>query len=264
MLHAIGITVSLARKPVLHGIDFQARPGELTVIVGPNGSGKTTLLRAITGDLDHGGSVRLNGQDIDALAPWQLAAMRGVLPQATPLSFPFTVREIVRMGAEAGLHAARRDLPERALAAVDLAGFAGRLYQELSGGEQQRAQLARVLAQVWAPVTEGAPNWLFLDEPVSSLDIGHQMTVMRLIADYARRGGGAVAVMHDLNMTALFADRIALISGGRLLALGRPREVLTDEALLAAYGCPLRVNCAPPSPALFVLPHSAALAADPV
>lgn len=264
MLETRNISVALSGKQVLHGVDFHARPGELTVIAGPNGSGKTTLLRALTGDIDHGGSVRLNGQDVRKMAPWELAALRGVLPQASSLAFPFTVREIVRLGAEAGLHSARRDLPEQALAAVDLASFAGRMYQELSGGEQQRVQLARVLAQVWQPVTEGAARWIFLDEPVASLDIGHQLVIMRLVSDFVRRGGGAVAVMHDLNLSAMFADRIALMADGRLLALGAPHTVLTDENLLAAYGCPLRVNHRPENAALFVLPHSAAAEAPPV
>jgi iron complex transport system ATP-binding protein len=260
-LQANGITVSLGRKEVLHGIDFTARAGELTVIVGPNGSGKTTLLRAVTGDLPHGGAIRLNGQDIDRLHLWQLAQRRGVLPQQSALSFPFTVREIVRMGLEAGAHAGRRSLPDQALAAVGLSGFSGRFYQELSGGEQQRVQLARVLCQVWEPMLDDAPCWLLLDEPVSSLDIGHQLAVMRLAKDYASRGGGVVAVMHDLNMTALFADRVALIAQGRLLAAGSPRDVLTDVNLLRAYDCPLRMNHIPGEGSVFVLPHSAAVAA---
>ena len=98
-----------------------------------------------------------------------------------------------------------------ALARVDLAGFEGRMYQELSGGEQQRVQLARVLCQVWTPVAEGRARYLFLDEPVSSLDIGHQLSVMRLARDFAARGGGVVAVMHDLNLTSMFADQVVMM-----------------------------------------------------
>ncbi|HDR28373.1 ATP-binding cassette domain-containing protein, partial [Rhodovulum sp.] len=125
MLEATDITVRLGRREILHGVDFRARPGELTAIVGPNGSGKTTLLRALTGDLSQDGRVRLNGQDLSSLRPWVLAGLRGVLPQATPLAFPFTVAEVVRLGLMGGIEAAEADLVPKALARVGLAGFEG-------------------------------------------------------------------------------------------------------------------------------------------
>ena len=204
-MKATGITVRRGRRTTLHAVDFNARPGELTVIVGPNGSGKTTLLQALTGDIPHGGAVSLNGRDTARMTPWDLAAIRAVLPQAAHLAFPFTVIEVVRLGLAAGLAAGRDDVPLRALERVDLAGYANRFYQELSGGEQQRAQLARVLTQVWDPVADGAPHWLFLDEPVSSLDIGHQLSVMKLARDFAR----AVTEKDDpLALWAFFADAL--------------------------------------------------------
>lgn len=255
-LTASDIRVELGRKPILKGIDFSAEAGQFTAIVGPNGSGKTTLMRAMTGEISCRGNLSLNGHDMRGLRPDQLARMRAVLPQATVLAFPFTVAEVVRIGLD--VRKERADsLIVAALSAVDLPGFSGRYYQELSGGEQQRVQLARVLVQVWQPVTEEGPRWLFLDEPVSSLDIAHQLTVMRLAADYARRGGGVIAVMHDLNLTAMFADRIALLMQGLVLAQGTPSEVLTDDTLSHAYGCRLRVN-AVPQQGIWVLPHAAA------
>ncbi|WP_323010128.1 heme ABC transporter ATP-binding protein [Paracoccus sp. (in: a-proteobacteria)] len=255
-LLATDISVSLGRKQILHQVSVEARAGEITAIVGPNGSGKTTLMRGLTGELACRGRITLNGRDIADMSPEELARCRGVLPQAGALSFPFTVAEVVRIGVEARGERADALVPA-ALAAVDLPGFSGRLYQELSGGEQQRVQLARVLAQVWQPVDQAGPHWLLLDEPVSSLDIAHQLTVMRLAADYARRGGGVVAVMHDLNLTALFAQKLVLMTAGRVLCQGRPDEVLTDAALSGAYGCRLRVNTVPDS-GIWVLPHAAA------
>ena len=194
------------------------------------------------------------GADIARLSPPELAGMRAVLPQASALAFPFTVHEVVRLGLQSG-HSTAPSV-EAALAAVDLPGFGGRFFQELSGGEQQRVQLARVLAQVWMPVVERRARWLFLDEPVASLDIGHQLTVMRLARDYARRGGGVIAVMHDLNLTAMFADRVVLLHQGRVLGAGPPAEVIRDDLLAAAYGCGLRVGVAP-GEGPFVLPQSA-------
>lgn len=256
MLKSENITVGFARREVLHNVAFQARPGALTAIVGPNGSGKTTLLKAVTGEIAHSGSVTLNGLNIATARPWELAAIRGVLPQATPLAFPFTVSEVVRLGLSAGLAAEHTHVVAAALSRVDLGDYGGRFYQELSGGEQQRVQLARVLAQIWEPVTAGKANWLFLDEPVSALDIAHQLQVMQIARDFADAGGGVVAVMHDLNLTAMFADEVALISGGRILKQAAPDQVLTNDLLSRAYHCALRVNTAP-SGGTFLLPHVA-------
>lgn len=256
-LDAVDITVKLGRTPILHGIGFCAKAGEVTAIVGPNGSGKTTLLRAITGDLTFGGTVRLNGKNTSRMRPWELSAIRAVLPQTAVLAFPFTVAEVVRLGVQAGVCDRDSDAPMAALSQVRLARYADRFYHELSGGEQQRVQLARVLAQVWRPVVKGAPRWLLLDEPVASLDIANQLEVMEIARSYASAGGGVVAVMHDLNLTAMFADHVAILSGGQCLAAGRPKQVMTDSILSQAYGCALRVNTPPPHSATYVLPHAA-------
>ncbi|WP_425049732.1 heme ABC transporter ATP-binding protein [Psychromarinibacter sp. S121] len=259
MLEAVGIEVALAGTPVLKGVDFAARAGEVTVIAGPNGSGKTTLLKAMTGEVAYAGSVTLEGADVTSMKGWELAMRRGVLPQAAQLSFPFTVLEILRLGLQAGRMARRADMPVAALERVGLSGFEGRFYHDLSGGERQRVQLARVLLQVWEPVADGRPSWLLLDEPVSALDIGHQLEVMEIARDYARRGGGVVAVMHELNLTAMYADRVALLHGGRMAMQGAPREVLTDEMLSRVYGCRVRVNAVPDGPVPFVLPQAAGI-----
>ena len=257
MLEAKGITISFGRRRVLDRVDFRAEAGALTAIVGPNGSGKTTLLRAITGEIPAGGQIILNGDDISRLSPIALARCRAVLPQAGNVAFPFTVLELVRLGLTAGVAGRETDrLPDAALERVGLSGHGGRFVHELSGGERQRAQLARVLVQIWEPVLGGVPRWLLLDEPVSSLDIGHQLIVMQIAQDYARDGGGVVAVMHDLNLTAMFADRVALLAEGRARAVGAPAEVLTDTALSACYGCPLRINTPPPAGGPWLLPQA--------
>lgn len=256
MIDARNIEVTLGRRRVLTGLDFQARPGEVTAIVGPNGSGKTTLVRALTGELGFAGDLRINGADPATLRPWEMAQRRGVLAQAVQMSFPFTVFEVVRLGAEAGGHAghAATALTRAALARVDLAGYEGRHYQELSGGEQQRVQLARVLAQVWEAAGQHGPRWLFLDEPVSALDVGHQLQVMRLARDYAREGGGVVAVMHDLNLTAMFADHVVLMEAGQVAAAGPADRVMRPDILSRVYGCRLNVVSAANEPRLLVVP----------
>lgn len=257
MFSAENIAVTLGRRDILRGVDMQAQAGHVTAIVGHNGSGKTTLLRALTQDIGYSGRVLLDGRDIAEMKGWELASRRAVLPQASRVAFPFTVLEVVRLGLLTGAAGADDSLPSKALARVGLAGFDGRFYQELSGGEQQRVQLARVLCQVWEPVTGGAPRWLLLDEPVSSLDIGHQLQVMEIATAYARAGGGVIAVMHDLNLTAMFADHVVLLADGRCITSGPPSSVFTDQTLSTAYGCRLRVNTTPGDRATFLLPHTA-------
>jgi iron complex transport system ATP-binding protein len=263
MISARDISVSIGGKRILHDVSIEASAGAVTAIIGPNGSGKTTLLKALSGELAHDGAVRINGRSLVELKPWQAAAMRAVLPQAASLSFPFTVREVVGLGltnARPGiLPGEEHNLPERALSRVGLAGYGGRLYQELSGGEQQRVQLARVLCQVWAPVFEGEPRYLLLDEPVSSLDIKHQLAIMRIARDFAARGGGVVAVLHDLNLTAMFADHVVAMHRGRVAAAGPAGELLTDDLLETVFECALKVGLPPAGGTPFVLPQSIAV-----
>jgi iron complex transport system ATP-binding protein len=260
MIEARGLSVSIGNKRIVTDIDLDIRPGEVAAIVGPNGSGKTTVLRALAGDLPYSGSATINGREISRLKPWETASLRAVLPQATTLSFPFTVREVVKLGLLGGrsrVLPGDERLPDRALARVDLEGFAARFYQELSGGEQQRVQLARVLCQVWAPVLEGSPRYLLLDEPVSNLDIKHQLAIMNIAREFTRRGGGVVAILHDLNLTAMYADRIYVLHRGRLAAAGSPREVLSDDLISSVFECRLKVGALPKEGMPFVLPQSA-------
>lgn len=256
-LIASDIHVSYGCRQAVCGVSLTATAGQVTAIVGPNGSGKSTLLGAITASLPYQGQVCLNGTDIKAMKPWDLAAQRAVLPQASQLAFPFTVIEVVRLGLQTGTAGDRPEVPMAALTRVGLAHYANRCFQELSGGEAQRVMLARVMAQVWAPVENGRPRWLLLDEPVSSLDIAHQLQVMDVARGFARAGGGVIAVMHDLNLTALYADRVAILAEGRSIAFGTPQEVLTDSILSKAYGCSLRVSAPPPADIPYILPHAA-------
>ncbi|MHA7776701.1 heme ABC transporter ATP-binding protein [Roseibium sp. M-1] len=238
------VSVSAGRTRIVHDLSFEARAGRMLAIIGPSGSGKTTLMRAMTGETAYAGSINLAGYEVRGLGPEVLAAMRGVLPQASAISFPLNVMEVVGLGLT-GLRADRRLRQQRiaeALAKVGLSGFEGRGYQDLSGGEQQRVQLARVLCQVWEPLPQdGPPRWLFLDEPVSSLDIKHQVQIMKLAAGYAKRGGGVIAVMHDLNLTAAFADDVLVMRSGERLAFGARDVVMTAELLSEAYDFPLEI-----------------------
>jgi len=237
--------VTIGKTPIVKDISFQAEAGEFLAIIGPSGSGKTTLLKAITGELAFTGDIHLAGRCVSHLSPDAMAEMRGVLPQISQISFPLSVSEVVGLGIinALGRRTNRARRVAEALFKVGLSGFEGRIYQDLSGGEQQRVQLARVLCQVWEPVSEeGPPRWLFLDEPVSSLDIKHQYQIMQLAADYAARGGGVVSVMHDLNLTMVFADKVLAMKQGHLLAHGNRADIMRPELLSEAYDFPLRIS----------------------
>lgn len=252
--------ISLSDRPILRSVNMTAGTGQLTAIIGPNGSGKTTLMRALTAELSPiRGNILMNGADVAGQTAQELARQRAVLPQQSALGFPFTAAEVVRIGLDPWPIGPdlKAQLIRETLFRVGLPDHAGRFWQDLSGGEQQRVQLARALAQLWAPRTSSVPRWLMLDEPVSSLDIAHQLAVMQLAADHAAGNGGTIAVMHDLNLTAMFAHHVVLLKGGQVLAEGSPDQVLTDTLLEQAYGCRLRVRCSP-SAGVWLLPQSAA------
>ncbi|MEP4980544.1 heme ABC transporter ATP-binding protein [Ascidiaceihabitans sp.] len=255
MLTAKNLCVQYGAKTIIQNLNFTAQPAEITAIVGPNGSGKTTLLRALTAEVPYNGSIELNTHDISKTPAWQLASHRAVLSQATTLSFPFQAIEVVRMGLQTR-SAKHKQLAVTALHCVGLAGFETRYYQELSGGEQQRVQLARVLCQVWHPVENGTPRWLFLDEPVSSLDIGHQLMVMQIAQDFAKAGGGVIAVMHDLNLSAMFAQTVVLMNDGRITGQGAPADILTDRLLSTSYQSEIRTCLPPKQDGWYVLPQA--------
>ncbi|WP_333817359.1 heme ABC transporter ATP-binding protein [Tabrizicola sp.] len=261
MLEIRNLSVRLGRRPVLQDVTLSTRPGELLAICGANGAGKSTLLKAVLEEVPAQGTIRLNGHEVGKSRPEALAPQRAVLPQDTDVAFSFTLAEVVAMGREAGDFATRPEVDRLALAAVGLQGREGDDFRTLSGGERQRGHLARALAQVWEPVGPQGPRWLMLDEPVASLDLGHQLKVMQLARSFADAGGGVVAIMHDLNLSAMFADRMAFLVDGQLAAIGTPEQVMQEPLLERAYGCRISLNGAPPA-GPWLLPQNCAPVAD--
>ncbi|MBM7330920.1 ATP-binding cassette domain-containing protein, partial [Agrobacterium sp. S2] len=172
------------------------------------------------------------------------------------LAFPFTALEIVRMGAVAQGSRAPEEQARRALAKAGLRGFEQRSYNMLSGGEQQRVQFARALAQVPNPVENGEARALFLDEPTASLDIGHQIAVLETARDFASGGGLVLAILHDLNLAAEFADQLIVMHGGRVTASGPSLETISDETIARVYGIGGVVGRLPARHIPYVLPQS--------
>lgn len=247
MLAASEISVLRRGRTLLDRVSLTLRPGEFTALLGQNGAGKSTLLHVLSGALvPESGRVTLDGRPLSAYSRAALARRRAVLPQTSSVTFPVTVAEIVQMGrsAHAGITRSSEDaaIARAALAAVDLAGFAARLFPSLSGGERQRVQLARVLAQIWTEKAEGAARFLLLDEPTNHLDLAHQLRLLRFAQGAAQRNLGLLAVLHDPNLAARFADRIVVLKAGRILAEGPPNTILTEDIMEIALGLPVVVQ----------------------
>jgi iron complex transport system ATP-binding protein len=257
VLAATSISVRIGAKTLLDDVSLSLGFGEIVALVGPNGAGKSTLLRVLSGDLaPHAGTVHLNGRTLASYGPRALAGRRAVLSQSLNVAFPFTVAEIVRMGA--GDNRGRRidDLVEAALAEVDLGNFHERVITTLSGGEQQRAHFARVLVQLACGEAAHGPG-LLLDEPTANLDLRHQLDVMAAASARAARGVTVVAILHDLNLAALLARRIVVLDHGRIDSDGEPGRVITDAMLERVLGVANAVGRAPAQGMPFVLPHAA-------
>lgn len=255
MFEAKNIGVAVGAKKILDDVSIEINPGEMVALLGANGAGKSTLLKAMCGDLKlTTGEILLDNRPLRDWDYHELARKRAVLAQHTTLAFPFTAREVALLGRNPHIRGSesKRDLEivGDALKSVEAEQLAGQSFPTLSGGEQQRVQLARVLAQIWE-IPEDSARYLFLDEPTSSLDLSHQHLTLQLARRFARENTGVLVVLHDLNLAAGYADRICLMKGGKIYRNGTPSEILTvpniktvfdfDAAILDHAGGPLVV-----------------------
>jgi iron complex transport system ATP-binding protein len=236
VISAVQLGLRVGGKTLLEGICLEIEAGKFLGLVGPNGAGKSTLLRLLAGEQRlTKGAVRIAGRALGQWSSAELSRCRGVLPQQSAMAFEIAVRDVVELGRlphETLVSRAQNTAAvERALALADVAHLATRNYATLSGGEQQRVQLARVLAQidgVRAPI-------LLLDEPTASLDLAHQHRVLQVARRLAKAGATVVAVLHDLFTASLYCDRIAVLSMGRIIADGRPAVALDSATVKSVF-----------------------------
>lgn len=262
-LEARAVSVQIGSRRLLDGVSLAIGQGESVALVGPNGAGKSTLLRALSGEIAcREGTIILKGREPRAWRPRELARQRAVLSQHTVVTFPFTVAEIVRMGAGEARGARVEELVDQALAEVDLAGFRERIIGTLSGGEQQRAHFARVLVQLAVGERASGPGILLLDEPTASLDLRHQLDLIAAARRCAGRGVTVIAIMHDLNLATLLAERIIVLDQGRIAADGAAREAINDGMLQRVFGVASAVDRVPEANLPFVLPQGARKSRD--
>jgi iron complex transport system ATP-binding protein len=259
MLKIEGLSVSYGPRRVLHNISLEVNSGEVLALIGPNGAGKTTLVRAASGVIPvENGVIRCDGNhlpsiDLLTLSPMQRARSLAVVPQVASMPPAFTVWETILMGRTPHLNflgqisAKDEAIARLALQKVDAQDLSERRVGELSGGEQQRVLLARALAQS-TPI-------LLLDEPTSNLDLHYQVSFMETVSSLACQDNLAVLVaLHDLNLAARYANRVALLVDGEIKAMGTPPQVLTPELISTAYHLQVQVIPHPFADVPLVLP----------
>ena len=240
MLKIQSLSVSYGSRRVLHKVSLDVQSGEVLALIGPNGAGKSTLIRAVSGVIPYTGQVHTNGDDLASLSTMQRARYIATVPQAVSLPPAYSVWETVLFGRTPHLGLLGQpsqndeEIARQSLARVSAPPFAERRVGELSGGEQQRILLARALCQS-TPI-------LLLDEPTAHLDLQYQVGLLELVQELAHRDNLAVLVaLHDLNLAAHYADRIALMVAGKIKAEGKPRDVLQADLIQEAYCLPVQV-----------------------
>lgn len=255
MLKIQSLSVSYGARRILHEISLDVQSGEVLALIGPNGAGKSTLIRAVSGVIPYTGHVRTNGDDFASLSTIQRARYIATVPQAVSLPPAYTVWETVLFGRTPYLgflgQPSKKDeeIARQSLARVSALSFAERRVGELSGGEQQRILLARALCQT-TPI-------LLLDEPTAHLDLQYQVSLLELVSELAHKDNLAVLIaLHDLNLAAHYADRIALIVAGNIKAIGKPKEVLQPDIIQEAYCLPVQVVKHPFLDLPWVLPEN--------
>ncbi len=247
VLELDGLCASPWGSPLLRDIDLRLEEGELLALIGPNGAGKSSLLHAIAGGLatDSGGLL-LGGRSLRDWSEQERARALALQSQHSALNFPFTVEEVVLLGRiphRSGT-AADRGILDQVLEATDTGALRSRLFTQLSGGEKQRVQLARAVAQVWRP--EDAPcRLLLLDEPSSALDLAHQRMVLSLVRQLTGQGVAAIVGTHDFNLVAAGADQVLVLDEGAQYSCGTPGEVLCRDMFSRVFHVDVMIQAHP-------------------
>lgn len=239
MLSAKNIHYEAGGNQILKGIGINFEPGKLHVILGPNGSGKSSFLKICAGEITrYEGEVQYGTLNLRGIAPPQLARYRAVMSQQTDLPFPLSVEEVVMMGRYPHFQyePAQPDkkICDEVMRELQLQDYTQRNYMTLSGGEKQRVQFARVLAQIWEPALN-EHRYLFLDEPLNSLDIRYQHEFLRLTRTLVTPNTTVIAVLHDLNLSIQYADHLMFLKAGKGIAEGAPREIISRDLLAMVF-----------------------------
>lgn len=250
------LTFHVRDKVILKDVNLTIQPGAFTAIVGPNGAGKSSLLKAMAHEQTHyRGEIIINGKKVKSYTPKALSKVRAFLPQHTTMQFAFTTEQIVMLGRHASEHTQKENLiiVDEVLERTSLQQLRNRNYLTLSGGEKQRVQLARVLAQVWDETLY--PRYILLDEPTSSMDIAQQQNIFSLAKAVCDRNIGVMAIVHDLNMAAQFADQLYFLKDGKIIAHGEAEKVFTKSNIEETFCCRVNVYRDPCNNCPYIIPE---------
>ncbi len=256
VLSARRLNLNVQGRNLINNVSVDLYPGEMVALIGPNGAGKSTLLRLLTGfQTPSSGECLLGSQSMNGLSPEYLARRRAVMRQQAELAPGWRVEQIIALGRSPWGHQPDKHKVEQVIELTGCTQLIGNDYGRLSGGEMQRVQLARALVQLWHD--DGPRGWLFLDEPTAALDLYHQQHLLRLLKTLTQRHPLHVSiVLHDLNLAALWADRMLLLHQGELKCQGTPGEVLQTDNLTRWYRADLGVTAHPhcPVPQVYLQP----------
>ena len=251
MLKASKVHFCIRQRPIVDEASLELNPGEILAVLGPNGAGKSTFFKILSGEIKcKHGAIGYNGHDIHKLKSRELAEVRAVMPQHTQVNFPFTVQEVVELGLISTKAKNPSKLIVEVLEATNTTHLKDQVFNHLSGGEKQRVQLARVLVQIWE--AKPFPRYLLLDEPTSSLDIAQQHAVLKILQTLKTRNIGILVILHELNLAAQYADKIALLKNGMIAKVGSVEDVLEEEILAYVFDHPIHLIPNPATGGVFV------------
>ena len=233
MIYLQGINLEIKNRAIIKDLDLFVDKGEFVSIVGANGAGKSTLLKLIAGELKpNSGTFHLNNRPISTWSSKEMAKFRGYLHQANHMDIPFTVEEVVHMGRYQYTTGNQESIVRECIQICELERLKDRSIKELSGGEQQRVHLARILAQIW----DMESGILLLDEPISNMDIQYQHLTLAIAKAFTTVGFSVITVLHDLNMVAQYSDRVLMLKAGRKWWYGSPNEVFKQQNIYNIFG----------------------------
>ncbi|TDQ09776.1 heme ABC transporter ATP-binding protein [Pedobacter metabolipauper] len=263
MLKVESLSYKIGNRTIINGVTISLRRGELLAITGANGAGKSTLISLLNGEKTAAsGKIMLDGKSVQDYEPEELARKRATLSQHNAVNMAFSVEEIVMMGRYPYFTGKAREADQiavsEAISVCGLTTFAERSYLKLSGGEQQRVQLARILAQLW----DQPGGLLLLDEPIAGLDLLYQQQTLAIAKALTRKGFMVIAVLHELNLAAQYADRILMLKDGRRWKDGSPAEVLTALDIYSVFGLETEVVMSTKTLTPYIIAKEIRLAAD--
>ena len=246
-LNLESVSLKLDNRQILKDVSLEINEGEIVSVIGPNGAGKSTLLNVFTGDINpDSGEIFYDDKQLKQISIQERAFTRSVMSQMQTLVFNFSVKDVIEMG---WLQRGNSDFSnnfsmafENVTKECNVHNLIHRKFNSLSGGEQRRVHFARTLLQLWRPSESNDPRYLLLDEPTANLDLSSEMLLMNILKNRASLNVGILVILHDLNLASHFADKIAIIKDGEIMAFGEPEKIMEDTFLTSIYEVPIKVN----------------------